>query len=75
VRRICLLARDLGCVLLTSEYEILAPDESMVLANLNHSTAKKFVEDPVSTLQGLDQQKIQERANYLMKDLKNNPLK
>jgi hypothetical protein len=47
----------------------------MVLANLNHSTAKKFVEDPVSTLQGLDQQKIQERANYLMKDLKNNPLK
>ena len=75
VRRICLLAKDLGCTLLTSEYEILAPDESMVLANLNHSTAKQFVEDPVSTLQGLDQQKIQERANYLMKDLKNNPPK
>jgi hypothetical protein len=49
VRRICSLATDLGCVFMTSEYEILAPDQSMVLANINHSTAKKFVDDPVST--------------------------
>jgi len=74
VRRICRLATDLGCVFLTSEYEILAPDESMVLANINHSTAKKFVDDPVSTLQGMDQQKMQERMNHIMKNQRNNPL-
>src|SRR5690349_14512178 len=28
VRRICLLAKKLGCVLMTAEYEILAPDEA-----------------------------------------------
>jgi len=73
VRRICSLATDLGCVFMTSEYEILPPDESMVLANINHSTAKKFVDDPVSTLQVLDQQKMQERMNHITKDPKNNP--
>jgi hypothetical protein len=60
---------------MTSKYEILAPDEPMVLTNINHSTAKKFVEDPISTLRGLDQKKIQDRTNYLMKDLKDNPPK
>ena len=73
VREICTLARELRCVLMTSEYEILAPDESMVLTNLKHSTAKKFVEDPISTLQGLDQKKIQERANYITKSSKADP--
>jgi hypothetical protein len=73
VRRICRLATDLRCVFMTSEYEILVPDESMVLANINHSTAKKFVDDPVSTLQALDQQKMQARMNYITKSLKNNP--
>ena len=73
VRRICRLATDLRRVFMTSEYEILAPDESMVLANINHSTAKKFVDDPVSTLQGLDQQKMQERMNHIAKNLKDNP--
>lgn len=75
VRRICRLAADLRCVLLTSEYEILAPDESMVLANINHSTAKKFVDDPVSTLKGLDQEKMRKRMDQIVKDLKNNPPK
>jgi hypothetical protein len=70
VRGICTLARELRCVLMTSEYEILAPDESMVLTNINHSTANKFVKDPVSTLQGLDQTKIQKGFDYLMKDKK-----
>jgi hypothetical protein len=73
VRQICTLARELRCVLMTSEYGILAPDEAMVLMNINHSTAKKFVEDPISTLQGLDHKKIEERAKYLMKDPKDNP--
>ena len=72
VRRICRLATALRCVFMTSEYEILAPDESMVLANTHHSTAKKFVDDPVSTLQGLDQQKVQKRMNHMTKNLKNN---
>ena len=50
VRQICILARQLGCVLLTADYEILLPDESMVLATIKHSTAKKFVDDPAATL-------------------------
>jgi hypothetical protein len=45
----------------------------MVLTNISHSTAKKFVDDPASTLQGLDQQKMQERTNYVAKHRKNNP--
>lgn len=69
VRGICTLARELKCVLMTSEYEILTPDESMVLTSLNHSTAAKFVVDPVSTLRGLDHKKIRERVDYLMKRL------
>jgi len=70
VRRICALAARLGCVLMNSEYEILAPDESMVLTAIAHSTAKKFVDDPVSTLQALDQTKIHKGFDYLMKDKK-----
>jgi len=60
---------------MTSEYEILVPDESMVLTAINHSTAKKFVDDPVSTLHSLDETKIQERVNYLIRDPKNPPPK
>ena len=71
VRRICKLATDLRCVFMTSEYEVLVPDESMVLANVNRSTAKKFVDDPVSTLLGLNQQKMQEPMNRMAK--KGNP--
>jgi hypothetical protein len=75
VRQICLLARELRCVLMTAEYEILAPDEAMVLAAFNHSTAKRFVDDPASTLLGLDHQKLQDRADYLMRDWKKDPPK
>jgi hypothetical protein len=70
VRHICVLAKQLGCVLMTADYDILLPDESMVLSAINHSTAKKFVDDPVSTLQGLDHEKIKKRADYFAKDLK-----
>lgn len=73
VRRICLLARDLECVLMTSEYEILAPDELMVLTSIHQSSAKKFVEDPASTLQNLDHTKIQEQFDHLTKDTKKDP--
>jgi len=75
VHRICLLARQLRCVFMTAEYEILLPDEAMVLAAFNHSTAKRFVENPASTLLGLNREKIRERANYLMWDAKKEPPK
>jgi hypothetical protein len=75
VRGICRLARELKCVLMTSEYEVLAPDESMVLTSINQSTAKKFVVDPVSTLKGLDHKKLRQRADYIMKRLKDEPPK
>jgi hypothetical protein len=73
VRHICILARRLACVLMTSDYEILAPDESMVLTAIDHSTSRKFVADPVATLQSLDHAKLEERANYLMKEMKKEP--
>jgi hypothetical protein len=73
VQRICRLATDLKCVLLSSEYEVLAPDESMVLANVNCLTAKRFVDDPTATLQGLDQQKMQKRIDHITKNLKDIP--
>ena len=74
IRQICVLARQVGCVLMTAEYEILAADETMVLAAVNRSTAKRFVENPASTLLGLDRNKVQERANY-MRDGKKDPPK
>jgi len=73
VRRICILARQLGCMLMTAEYEILAPDESMVLTAINHSTAKGYIDDPVSTLRKLGQPEVQERLNYPMKDKGSKP--
>jgi hypothetical protein len=70
-----MLARQLGCVLMTSEYEIHMPDESMVLTAVNRSTAKSLVDDPESTLRSLDHAAIQTRAEYLMRDWKKNPPK
>jgi hypothetical protein len=61
IRRICILARQLGCVLMTADYRILLPDESMVLDTIQHSTAKKFVDDPVATLRKLGQPEMQKR--------------
>jgi hypothetical protein len=58
VEQICVLARRLGCVLMTANYEILLPDKSMVLATVQHSTAKKFVDDPIATLRNLRQPKM-----------------
>jgi len=72
---ICLLARQLGCVLMTDNYVLLVSDEAMVLAAVNHSIAKRFVNDPVSTLLGLDHQKLKDRANYLMRNRKKKPSK
>jgi hypothetical protein len=68
VHRICILARQLGCVLMTPEYESLAPYESMVLAAVHHSTAKKYIDDPVTTLRSLGQPEVQERFNKQLKD-------
>ena len=67
VKQICILARQLGCVLMTADYEILVPEESMVLATIQHSTAKKFVDDPVATLRKLGQREMQKRLDYPLK--------
>lgn len=61
-------ARQLGCVLMTADYEILLPDESMILATIQRSTPKKFVDDPVATLQKLGQPEVQKRFNYPMRE-------
>ncbi len=73
IKQICILAGQSGCVLMTADYEILVPDESMVLATIQHSTAKKFVDDPVATLRKLGQPEMQKHFNYPMKDTENNP--
>ena len=73
VKQICVLARQLGCVLMTADYEILLPDESMVLATIQHSTARKFVDDPAATLRELGQPEMQKRFNYTTRDKENNP--
>ena len=73
VSQICILARQLGCVLMTADYEIVVPEESMVLATIQHSTARKFVDNPVATLRKLGQPEIQKRLNYPIKDKENNP--
>jgi hypothetical protein len=56
-----------------ADYDILVPDESMALATIQHSTARKFVDDPVATLRKLGQPDKQNRFNYLMKDEESNP--
>jgi hypothetical protein len=53
VKGICNLASRLKCQILTRQYHLLAPDIKIVLAAIHSSTAKRFVEDPVSTLRGL----------------------
>jgi hypothetical protein len=58
---------------MTSDYAILLPDESMVLATISKSTARGFVEDPVSTLQNLDQSKMQPRIEHTTNDLGDAP--
>lgn len=70
VHRICVFARQMGCVLMTSDYGILAPDESMVLNAVNHSIAKKFVDDPEAALRIVGQPEIQARFNYPLKEKK-----
>jgi len=60
---------------MTARYEILLPDGSMVLSAIDNSTAKKFVDDLETTLLSLDQEKIQEQIEYLMRDCQKDPPK
>ena len=62
---ICTFARNLDCLLMTQEYEILAPERSVILQTVNTSIARRYVVDPVSTLQSLEKGKIEKRINYL----------
>jgi hypothetical protein len=59
VHELCALARRLGCVFLTHKYEILLPSETDVLNAIGSSTAKSFVDDPITTLKNLDTTKIE----------------
>jgi hypothetical protein len=59
VHEICVLAKRLGCVLLTHAHEILLPCEADVLNAIGSPTAKSFVDDPVTTLKNLDTAKIE----------------
>lgn len=57
VRSICRLAKELDCMLLTAKYHLIAPDDNVVLVAINQSTAKSYLDDPVSTLRSLKQNK------------------
>lgn len=70
IRLTCELARRLKCVLMTSEYKIVVPDEPIVRRAFRESTAAKFMVDPVGTLEALDTDEIQRRADYGTKEQK-----
>lgn len=63
VGKICEFAKQLRCVFLTADYEILVPDESMVLTAIDKSRARQYIEDPASAVSSVDQK----RFEYLMK--------
>jgi hypothetical protein len=48
--RICTLAAQLSCVVLTADAEVLKPVESEMIAALRNSTAARFIDDPVAAL-------------------------
>ena len=50
---ICMLAKELECVLLTDQHELVPPDEGALLAAIDLSIAKGFLNDPISTLRSL----------------------
>jgi hypothetical protein len=65
IRDICALARALKCVLVTAKNEVLQSDESAVYAAIYNSTAKKYLEDPVSALRNLESDQIVELPEKL----------
>jgi len=67
VHQICVLARELECVLMTPEYDILVPDESSLARAIQCSIAGQYVKDPISTLQNLGEPEVQERIKFRMK--------
>jgi hypothetical protein len=57
VAAICMLAKELECVLLTDQHEIVPPNEGALLAAIDSSIAKGFLKDPISTLRSLRPQR------------------
>ena len=53
LQKICALTEQWGCLFLTRENHIIVPEMSVIISEINNSTAKQFVEDPVSTLRNL----------------------
>jgi hypothetical protein len=56
VGAICKLAKELKCLVLTDQYQLIVPNEVAVFAAIDSSIAKRFVEDPISTLRSLKHQ-------------------
>ncbi|HEV7923807.1 MAG TPA: hypothetical protein VGR14_00520 [Verrucomicrobiae bacterium] len=53
VKSICMLGGRLECLLLTSTYHLLTPQEQEILGAINISVAMNYRKDPVSTLRSL----------------------
>jgi|SRR5579859_1010970 len=58
IHQICVLAKQLDCVLMTTDYSILVPDEACVLTAMANSTAQKYLVDPASALSSIDQRQF-----------------
>jgi hypothetical protein len=53
VENICHFAKLCDCMLLTEDLNLIEPDGELLLRQIVHSKASKFVSDPVSFLHGL----------------------
>ena len=59
ITAICAVAQDLECIFITGTYHLLVPKVEAVLDAIGHSTAKKYIEDPVATLRDLNGEKAE----------------
>jgi len=53
VHRATEFAKRFQCVFIPRSYHVIAPDELLVLAEIEKSTAKKYVQNPISTVVNL----------------------
>ena len=50
IERMCALAKQLECVLITADYRVVQPNEVDVVVAFEGSTAAKFMDHPARTL-------------------------
>ncbi len=53
VEGICEFAKRMGCLLLTGQYHLLSPDIGLVLSEIRHSTAQRYLDNPAAKLRTL----------------------